>query len=378
MTLLDLEIREILARILIVILAMLILIIAVRLVLRVITIPVRRLMQRSNYTNADETLDMLLRGPSRYILIAAVLGVAGLVLELGAALTRIVNQIAVSLVIVAAVLFFIRLISYFFFTSSQLRTITGLNIDDALLPFLKSGLKFFTFGVAGVFLLQAWGVDVGALIAGFGIAGLAVSLAAQDTISNMFGFFVIIADRPFTVGEWISMPDCEGSVEEVRLRSTRVRQLDQSIVIVPNSKMTSASVTNWSRLGKRLFNFTFRISGTTPPDVLENLLTQLRAVLRRYPSVEQSTTQVYFINIGPQSLEVLVRAYIMIPDVLAFRAEQEKVLLELKRVVDAMSLQLSSPSQTLYIQNMENLLPGSLRPTDKAPDALAQEGGEKA
>lgn len=378
MTLFDLELREILARILIVILAMLILIVAVRLVLRVITIPIRRLMQRSNYANADETLEMLLRGPSRYILIAAILGVAGLVLELGPALTRIVNQIAISLVIVAAVLFFIRLIGYFFFTSAQLRTITGLNIDDALLPFLKSGLKIFTFAVGGVFLLQAWGVDVGALIAGLGIAGLAVSLAAQDTISNMFGFFVIITDRPFMVGEWISMPDCEGTVEEVRLRSTRVRQMNQSIVVVPNSKMASASVTNWSRLGKRLLNFTFRISGTTTPEVMEDLLDRLRAVLRRYPSIEQSTTQVYFINIGPQSLEVLVRAYIMIADLLAFRAEQEKVLLELKREVDAMNLQLSSPSQTLYIQNMENLLPAIQRQADKLPGALPQEDGDTA
>jgi MscS family membrane protein len=367
MTLFDFELREILARILIVVLAVLILIIAVRLLLRLVTIPIRRLMRRSNYPNPDETLNMLLRGPSRYIIIASALAVAAQVLELGPVITPILNRLAISLIIISAVLFFVRLISYFFFTSSQLRSITGLNIDDVLLPFLKSTLKILTVAIGGVFLLQAWGIDVGALVAGLGIAGLAVSLAAQDTISNIFGFVVIIADRPFVVGEWIVTPDGEGTVEEVRLRSTRVRQMDQSIVIVPNSKMASASVVNWSRLGKRMLNVTFGISGATTPDVLEGLLERLRMTLRKYPSIEQSTTQVYFINIGTQALEVLVRAYIMIPDILAFRAEQENVLLELKREVDLMNLHISSPSQTLYIQNMENLAAGAPRPKDPNP-----------
>jgi MscS family membrane protein len=377
MTLFDFELREILARILIVVLAVLILLIVVRLVLRLITIPIRRLMRRSNYPNPDETLNMLLRGPSRYVVIASALAVAAQVLELGPVITPILNRLAVSLLIISAVLFFVRLISYFFFTSAQLRSITGLNIDDVLLPFLKTTLKILTVAIGGMFLLQAWGIDVGALVAGLGIAGLAVSLAAQDTISNIFGFVVIIADRPFVVGEWIVTPDGEGAVEEVRLRSTRVRQMDQSIVIVPNSKMASASVVNWSRLSKRMLNVTFGISGSTTPDVMEGLLEQLRMVLRKYPSIEQSTTQVYFINIGAQALEVLVRAYVMIPDILAFRAEQENILLELKREVDMMNLHISSPSQTLYIQNMENLTAGAPRPKDPSPGLQPAGDGDK-
>ncbi len=369
MDLLSMEAREIMARILLVLLALLILIIVVRVILRIITIPLRRLLRRANYPNADETINTLLRGPSRYVIAALATAWAGLVLDMGLIATRLMYQIAVSLLILAAALFFIRLISYFFFTSAQLRAITGLNVDDVLLPFLKSGLKLFTVAIAGVFALQAWGVDVGALIAGLGIAGLAVSLAAQDTISNMFGFIVIITDRPFVVGEWINTPDCDGAVEDVRLRSTRVRQMDQSLVVVPNSKMAAASVVNWSRLGKRMVNVKFGISGSTSPDVMEGMLDRLRDVLRKYPSVEQDTTQVYFVNIGIQSLEVLVRAYVMIPDIPPFRAEQEKILLALKREVDNMNLQISSPSQTLYIQNIENMLPGAQGPESDAPPA---------
>ncbi|HYO87379.1 MAG TPA: mechanosensitive ion channel family protein [Candidatus Limnocylindrales bacterium] len=378
MELLSYDVRDVLARILIVILALLILILLSRVLTRIVTIPLRRLLKRANYPNIDETIRMLLRGPSRYLVAALALLVAALVLNFGPALTLLLNRLGISLLILAVVLFFLRLISYFFFTSAQLQSITGLNIDDVLLPFIKNALKISAMAIGFVFALQAWGIDVGALIAGLGIAGLAVSLAAQDTISNMFGFVVIITDRPFVVGEWIWTPDSEGSVEEVRLRSTRVRQMDQSLVIVPNSKMASASVVNWSRLGKRMLNVTFGIAGSTTPEVMQGLLDRLRAVLLKYPSIEQSTTQVYFLNIGVQSLEVLVRAYIMIPDVLAFRAEQEKVLLELKREVDTMNLHISSPSQTLYIQNMENLLPGASRPEDKPPGPPPEGDGDQS
>ncbi len=364
---LTLETRELLARILIVLLALLLLILAVRVATRILTIPLRRLMTRAGYPNVDQVLRDLIRLPTRLLMGAVMLVIVILVLELDPPFERTLQNLSATLVIAAIVIVVARVLGYLF-TSAQLRTAIGLNVDNQLLPFLKTGLEIMVVVVGLVFALQAWGIDVGALIAGLGIAGLAVSLAAQDTISNIFGFFVIVADRPFTVGEWIVMPDCEGKVEEVRLRSTRVRQMDQSLVIVPNSKMASASVVNWSRLGKRMVNVNFGLPSTTPPDVLANLLERLRAVVRAYPSVEQSSLQVYFINIGAQSLEVLVRAYVMIPDALAFRAEQERILLALKREVDAMQLQIANPT-TLYLRNFDDLLPGTARTDKDAPPA---------
>lgn len=371
---LTLESREILARILIVILALLLLLLAVRVTTRILTIPLRRLMTRAGYPNVDHVIGDLVRLPTRLLMGAVMLAIVVIVLELDPAFEETLQHIAASLVIAALVVVVARLLGYLF-SSAQLRAAIGLNVDSQLLPFLKTGLEISVVVIGVVFALQAWGIDVGALIAGLGIAGLAVSLAAQDTIANIFGFFVIVADRPFTVGEWIVMPDCEGKVEEVRLRSTRVRQMDQSLVIVPNSKMASASVVNWSRLGKRMVNVNFGLPSTTPPDVLASLLERLRGVLRGYPSVEQSTLQAYFINIGAQSLEVLVRAYVMIPDALAFRAEQERILLALKREVDAMQLQIASPT-TLVLKSFDDLLPGVPRADKDAPPAATADEGD--
>lgn len=370
--------REAIARIFILILALLILWLLVRVITWLITTPLRRLLRRSGYSDPGRVVDVVTRLPKRFFLGAVVLTLFVVILEMDLAFEAVLRNIAATLLIISIILLFNGLISFFFFTSSQLRRATGFNVDDALLPFLKTVLKLFTFGVGALFVLQAWGVDVGALIAGLGIAGLAVSLAAQDTIANLFGFVVIMADRPFVVGEWVKTPDCEGTVEEVRLRSTRVRQMDQSLVVVPNSKMASASVVNWSRLGKRLLNVTFGITNTTAPGDLESLLTRLRDVVLSFPAVEANSVQVHFVNIGAQSLEVLVRAYLLLVDANEFRAEQERILLALKHEVDLMQLSITGPSQTLYIQNLESVLPGRKPPEPTVPPAAAAGQGEIA
>lgn len=369
--------REALARLFILALALLILWLLVRLITRLITTPIRRLLRRSGYSDPDRVVDVLTRLPKRFLLGAIVLTLVVVILEMDFSFELVLRNLAATCLLISIILLIYGLIN-FYFSSAPLRRGTGLNVDNALLPFLKTVLQLLTFAIGGLFVLQAWGVDVGALIAGLGIAGLAVSLAAQDTIANMFGFVVIMADRPFVVGEWVKTPDCEGTVEEVRLRSTRVRQLDQSLVMVPNSKMASASVVNWSRLGKRLINVTFGITNTTAPEEMESLLARLRSVLLRFPAVEVNSVQVHFVNIGAQSLEVLVRAYLLIVDANEFRAEQERILLALKREVDVMQLRISGPSQTLYIQNLEQVLPGLARPEAGAPPAADAGQGERS
>lgn len=369
--------REALARLFILALALLILWLLVRLITRLITTPIRRLLRRSGYSDPDRVVDVLTRLPKRFLLGAIVLTLVVVILEMDFSFELVLRNLAATCLLISIILLIYGLIN-FYFSSAPLRRGTGLNVDNALLPFLKTVLQLLTFAIGGLFVLQAWGVDVGALIAGLGIAGLAVSLAAQDTIANMFGFVVIMADRPFVVGEWVKTPDCEGTVEEVRLRSTRVRQLDQSLVMVPNSKMAAASVVNWSRLGKRLINVTFGITNTTAPEEMESLLARLRSVLLRFPAVEVNSVQVHFVNIGAQSLEVLVRAYLLIVDANEFRAEQERILLALKREVDVMQLRISGPSQTLYIQNLEQVLPGLARPEAGAPPAADAGQGERS
>ena len=187
-------------------------------------------------------------------------------------------------------------------------------------------------------IIQVWGYDVSGLIAGLGIGGLAISLAAQETLSNIFGFATIVSDRPLVVGEYIKTPNVEGIVERVGLRSTRVRQLDQAVVTVPNSLMASSTILNWSRLAKRQINLTLGVTYATTPDQMESLLDALRTMLKQRDTVDPDSVVVYFIEFGGSSLNILIRCYVNLADWGAFTAEKEKVLLEVMRVVEQRQL----------------------------------------
>ena len=122
------------------------------------------------------------------------------------------------------------------------RRLTGWTIPERLLPFLNTVVKFMIIALGAIFVLQELQFDVAALIASLGVIGIGISLASQDTVGNMFGFAAIVTDNPFKVGDFITTQAVTGIVESVGVRATRVRQLDQALVTVPNNLLTNAAV----------------------------------------------------------------------------------------------------------------------------------------
>ncbi len=119
------------------------------------------------------------------------------------------------------------------------------------------------------------------------------SLAAQDTVSNLFGFTTIVGDQPFIVGEFIKTPDAEGIVEHVGVRSTRLRQLDQAYVTVPNNKLASSAILNWSRLSKRRLNTILSIRYSATSDQIRDLCQRIRDLLNARDSVQRLHCRVF-------------------------------------------------------------------------------------
>ncbi|NLC10729.1 MAG: mechanosensitive ion channel, partial [Firmicutes bacterium] len=136
----------------------------------------------------------------------------------------------------------------------------NLEIDSVLLPFLSTLTHFIIIALALSVLVGEWGYDISGIIAGLGLGGLAVALAAQDALSNIFGGMVILLDKPFSIGDWIYTPSVEGTVEDISFRSTRIRTFAQSLVTVPNSKLANEAITNWSRMGKRRVTFNLGVT----------------------------------------------------------------------------------------------------------------------
>lgn len=148
--------------------------------------------------------------------------------------------------------------------------------------------------------------QLSSVLAGLGIGGAALALASQDLIKNFFGGFVIIADKSFGIGDWIRVDSFEGSVEEMGLRSTKVRTFDQELVIVPNSRFADREVINYSIRENRRVSFKLGAAYGTEPEKLKNAIEKIKSMLDSHPNVEEDSALVKFSEFGQSSLDITV------------------------------------------------------------------------
>ena len=184
----------------------------------------------------------------------------------------------------------------------------GMHDDIALqfLPLLRRGLRVFIFVTGSVFVIQNIGVDVGSLLAGLGIGGLAMALAAQESLANFFGSLVLLVDRPFKIGDWITIGDVDGDVEEMGFRSTRIRTWHKSLVTLPNKRLSSANIENWSKMNKRRVKQKLRITYDTPVEKVQQFVQDVEKILRDNKDVNHDFMLVKFTEFQESSLEILV------------------------------------------------------------------------
>ncbi len=341
---------DILIRLPLILGALVILIVIRSLVSRILLRVLIRLFSRATNTDTiGTTLRKLLIVPINYLLFAALIDVFARVYEIAPPLSTLIFQVTRTLVLVAAFVFFMRLINVLTSTRGGLFRFTGVLIEESLLPFARTGLQILVVLIGAAVIVATWGYDISGLIAGLGIGGLAISLAAQDTLSNLFGFTALVSDRPFHVGEYIKTPDVEGKVEQVGIRSTRVRQMNQALVSIPNSKLAASTILNWSRLSKRQIDFTLAIHYNTPSNKLDQLLAAIREHLSQRDSVESDSIVVYLINLTAQGIEILVRCYVNIADWTVFTAEKERILLDLMRLLESLDIDVALPYQPVAL-----------------------------
>ncbi|MDY0324363.1 MAG: mechanosensitive ion channel family protein [Candidatus Carbobacillus sp.] len=185
----------------------------------------------------------------------------------------------------------------------------GLAFRETLTPLISRLLRFILIVIAGTVLLQEFGYRIESVITGLGLGGLAISLAAQDTLKNMFGGAVILLEKTFTIGDWIETPDVSGTVEMITIRSTRIRTFDQGLVIVPNANLTSGAIKNWSRMGKRRLMFNLPLSLGASSTQVKSFVDTLKAHLQSHPGVHPDAIYVAMNQFGDGNLQVLVYFY---------------------------------------------------------------------
>ena len=226
------------------------------------------------------------------------------------------------------------------------------ELDDHLLPFVRKFLRIAVVIVAALVVVQNLGFSISGLIASLGIGGLAVALAAQDTLANVFGSFMIIADRPFHIGDMIKYDSVEGKVEEVGFRSTRIRTLDRSLVSVPNRLVANSCINNLTRMTERRVKITLSLTYGTTPAQLRQAVESIRALLAAHAGLDQTSSLVYFNDFGASSLDILVQYFTLttaMPEHLAIR---EEIGLQIMDELERLGLQLAFPSRTVYLHQM--------------------------
>lgn len=225
----------------------------------------------------------------------------------------------------------------------------GRLAERSLLSLSRRVLDVLIFVIIGLSVLSAMDVNVTAALAGLGIGGLAIGLGAQKTFENLLGGISVLTDKAIVVGDSCKIGDRTGTVEDIGLRSTRIRTEERTVLLIPNGTMATATLENFRFRDKILCRQVVRLRYDLSPDHLRYVLGQIREVLAKNPKVEASTSRVRVLRFGDYAIEVEIYAYILERDYASFLGAQEALILDVLDTLDRTGGALALPSQATIV-----------------------------
>ncbi|NRB61898.1 MAG: mechanosensitive ion channel [Saprospiraceae bacterium] len=229
---------------------------------------------------------------------------------------------------------------------------TESKMDDQLVPLVRTALKAVVVVLAIFSMLRLLNFDPTALIAGISIGGLAVALAAQDTLKNLFGSFTIFLDKPFQVGDWINFGNINGTVEEVGFRSTRVRTFENSLVYVPNGSLGDTVINNYGLRVYRRFNTKLALTYDTPPALIEAYVEGLREMVRTHPKTRKDYFEIHLNELGADALQILFYIFFEVPSWTDELKAKHEILISAMELASALGVRFAFPTTTLHIEEL--------------------------
>ena len=230
-------------------------------------------------------------------------------------------------------------------------------------------LKIVVVFAAGILLLHGAGVNVTAMLAGLGVGGIALALAAQKTLENLFGGISIIMREAIRVGDVCNIAGQIGTIEDIGIGATRLRALDRRVVSVPNAQIYQMNLENLSMRDKFLFKHILALRRDTSPEQMRYVLSTISETLRNHPKIEVETARIQFIEFGSSSLDTEIFAYVKETDYVCFLRIQQELLLSILDIVSASGTALALPSQTTYLERDTRIT------SDAAEQSVAQNTG---
>lgn len=250
-------------------------------------------------------------------------------------------------IIISLTWILMRGIDFFGIVLMQRASKTTSRTDDQLVPFIKESIKFIVIILSFFIALGiVFHVNVASLIAGLGIGGIAIALAAKDTLENLLGSFAIFLDKPFSLGDIVKVGSVQGKVERIGFRSTQVRTLEKTLITVPNKKMIDAELENISQRNMIRAVFPLQVRLETPVDKIEQLRDELRDYLIQHPHVIKDPAPTIKIDkITDAGVELQLLFFIDTIDVDFYTSKKEDILLEILRKARALDIRFDTKNQ---------------------------------
>nr|AEQ20298.1 putative mechanosensitive ion channel protein [uncultured bacterium CSLG7] len=292
-----------------------------------------------------ESLVEALRGPAQLLLAGALFRASVEWLAPPALLRLYLDRICALLIILGTAWFFSRTADLIIEQVRLRLEARRSTLSRSAMPLASRAVKITICVLALTAVIGSWGYNTSAILAGLGIGGIAIALAAQKTIENLFGGVAVVSDRPVAVGDFCKFGDRVGTVEDIGLRSTRLRTLDRTLVSVPNSEFSSMVLENYSKRDKVLFHTTLNLRRDTKPAQVRSILESIHRILSEDSKVETGTLPVRFIGAGSYSLDIEIFAYIRTADYDEFLQLQQDLLLRIMDAITAAGSALALPTQ---------------------------------
>jgi MscS family membrane protein len=241
----------------------------------------------------------------------------------------------------------------------------------AFMPWIKKTLMviFAIIGVLTVIQSLGYGDNIKTVLAGLGLGGLAFALAAQDTLANVFGSIVVAIDQPFKIGEFVQIGANSGAVEDIGLRSTKLRRADKSLVIIPNKTVAAEPIVNLARFTRRRAEQVLGLTYDTTAEQMDAIVAEIRRIVSSDPDVDPKSVMVFFRDFNASSLDIWMVYETPDPDFQKHMRARQRLNFAIMRAVEAKGLAFAFPSQTLYFahdKGAERLTDGGRKPEPPA------------
>lgn len=309
---------------------------------------------KNTKTELDDLLLNAIRSPISYLILLQGFYLAIISLHLPekinsfeiAGMVHTFYILAFSLIMLYFVFKLIDIIAFYLYRQTKK---TKSTLDDQLVPLLVKSLRILVVTLGILFILDNFGYNITSLLAGLGLGGLAFALAAQNTVSNLFGSITIFSDKPFQLGDWIQVGDIEGTVEDVGFRTTRVRRFDQALVTVPNSQFINTGIINYTAMKKRRINFYLGVTYGTSVNKMKEAVAGIKKIIEDDEKFDHSFYMVRFTDFGAYSLNIFIYCFTKTTDWAESLRVREEFNLKIMQLLEELGIEIAFPSQTIYL-----------------------------